>query len=98
MAKQTTKETGTGGVNLLDHRTKAIFDFMAKAEKKTNRQFLDFLVWEYFKQNYANKAAVKEYSGRKRGRKPGRKTGRKPVTRKPKAIQGVEKVDAAEDT
>jgi hypothetical protein len=24
---------------------------MAKAEKKTNRQFLDFLVWEYFKKN-----------------------------------------------
>ncbi len=90
MAKQTVKEPGTGGVNLFDHRTKAIFDFMAKAEKKTNRQFLDFLVWEYFKQNYANKRPVKEPSRRKRGRKP--------VTRKPKANQGVEKVDAPEST
>ena len=90
MAKQTAKEPGTGGVNLLDDRTKAIFDFMAKAEKKTNRQFLDFLVWEYFKQNYSNKRPVKEPSRRKRGRKP--------VTRKPKANQGVEKVDAPEKT
>ena len=90
MAKQTAKEPGTGGVNLFDHRTKAIFDFMAKAEKKTSRQFLDFLVWDYFKQNYANKAAVKEYSGRKRGRKPG--------VRKPKTKKGVEKVAASEDT
>ncbi len=90
MAKQTAKEPGTGGVNLLDHRTKAIFDFMAKAEKKTNRQFLDFLVWEYFRKNYANKGAVKEPSRRKRGRKP--------VTRKTKANQGVEKVDAPEKT
>ncbi len=59
MAKQTTKEPGTGGINLLDHRTTAIFDFMAKAEKKTSRQFLDYMVWEYFKQNYANKGPVK---------------------------------------
>ena len=90
MAKQTTKEPGTGGINFLDQRTNAIFDFMAKAEKKTNRQFLDFLVWEYFKKNYANKGPVKEPSGRKRGRKPG--------VRKPKANQGVEKVDAPEST
>jgi len=90
MAKQTAKEPGTGGVNLFDHRTKAIFDFMAKAEKKTNRQFLDFLVWEYFKRTYANKGPVKEPSRRKRGRKPG--------VRKPKANQGVEKVDAPEKT
>ena len=90
MVKQTTKEQGTGGVNLLDHRTKAIFDFMAKAEKKTNRQFLDFLVWEYFKKNYANKGPVKEPSRRKRGGKP--------VTRKPKTNQGVEKVDTPDET
>ena len=90
MVKQTTKEQGTGGVNLLDHRTKAIFDFMAKAEKKTNRQFLDFLVWEYFKKNYANKGPVKEPIRRKRGRKP--------VTRKPKTNQGVEKVDTPDET
>ena len=95
MAKQTTKETGISGVDLLDDRTKAIFDFMAKAERKTSRQFLDFLVWEYFKKNYTNKGAVKEPSGRKRGRKPG---ARKPVTRKPKAKQAVEKVDAPEKT
>jgi hypothetical protein len=90
MAKQTIKEQGTGGVNLLEHRTKAIFDFMAKAEKKTNRQFLDFLVWEYFKKNYVNKGPSKEPSRKKRGRKP--------VTRKQKAIQGVEKVDAPKET
>ena len=90
MAKQTAKEPGTGGVNLLDHRTKAIFDFMAKAERKTNRQFLDFLVWEYFKKNYANKGPVKEPIRRKPGRKPG--------ARKTKANQGVEKVDAPEST
>ncbi len=90
MAKQTTKEPGTGGINFLDQRTKAIFDFMAKAEKKTNRQFLDFLVWEYFRKNYANKGPVKEPIKRKRGRKPG--------VRKPKANQGVEKVDAPEST
>ncbi len=89
MAKQTTKEPGTGGINLLDQRTKVIFDFMAKAEKKTNRQFLDFLVWEYFRKNYANKGPVKEPSRRKPGRKPGRK---------PKANQGVAKVDAPEKT
>ncbi len=90
MAKQTAKEPLTGGVNVLDPRTKAIFDFMAKAEKKTNRQFLDFLVWEYFKKNYANKGPVKEPSRRKRGRKPG--------VRKPKANQGVEKGDTPEKT
>ena len=90
MAKQTVKEPGTGGINDLDQRTKAIFDFMAKAEKKTNRQFLDFLVWEYFKKNYANKGPVKEPSRRKRSRKP--------RVRKPKANQGVEKVDAPEET
>ena len=90
MAKQTSKEPGTGGVNLFDHRTKAIFDFMAKAEKKTSRQFLDFLVWEYFKKNYSNKGSGKKPSKRKRGRKP--------VTRKPKAHQGVEKVDAPAST
>ncbi len=90
MAKQTVKEPGTGGINLLDHRTKAIFDFMAKAEKKTNRQFIDFLVWEYFKQNYSNKGPVKEPSRRKPGRKPG--------VRKPKTKKGVEKVAASEDT
>ena len=90
MAKQTAKEPGTGGVNLLDHRTKAIFDFMAKAEKKTSRQFLDFLVWEYFKQNYSNKGPVKEPIRRKRGRKPG--------VRKQKANQGVEKVNTSEET
>ena len=94
MAKQTAKEPGIGGVNVLDHRTKAIFDFMAKAKKKTSWQFLDFLVWEYFKQNYASKGSGKEPIRRKRGRKP----GRKPVTRKPKANQGVEKVDASEST
>ena len=88
MAKQTIKEPGTGGVNSLDQRTKAIFDFMSKVEKKTSRQFLDFLVWEYFKQNYSNKGPVKEPIRRKRGRKPG--------VRKPKANQGVEKVDAPE--
>ncbi len=88
MAKQTAKEPGTGGVNLLDHRTKAIFDFMAKAEKKTNRQFLDFLVWEYFKKNYSNKGPGKKPIRRKRGRQPG--------VRKRKANQGVEKVDAPE--
>ncbi len=88
MAKQTVKEPGTGGVNLFDHRTKVIFDFMAKAEKKTSRQFLDFLVWEYFKKNYANKGPGKEPIRRKRGRKPG--------VRKRKANQGVEKVDAPE--
>ncbi len=90
MAKQTVKESETGGINVLDHRTKAIFDFMAKAEKKTSRLFLDFLVWEYFKKNYANKGPVKEPSRRKRGRKP--------VTRKPKTNQGVEKVDAPDET
>ncbi|HUU28785.1 MAG TPA: hypothetical protein VM123_13315 [archaeon] len=90
MAKQTAKEPGTGGINLLDPRTNAILDFMAKAEKKTSRQFLDFLVWEYFKQNYSNKGPVKEPIRRKRGRKPG--------VRKPKTNQGVEKVDAPEST
>ena len=86
MAKQTAKESETGGINVLDHRTKAIFDFMAKAEKKTSRQFLDFLVWEYFKKNYANKEPIRI------------KRGRKPVTRKPKTNQGVEKVDAPDET
>ncbi len=90
MAQQTAKEPGICGVNVLDHRTKAIFDFMAKAEKKTSRQFLDFLVWEYFKQNYSNKGPVKEPIRRKRGRKP--------VTRKRKANQGVEKGDTPEKT
>ncbi|UCF97015.1 MAG: hypothetical protein JSV89_17835 [Spirochaetaceae bacterium] len=90
MAKQTAKEPGIGGINFLDHRTKAIFDFMAKAEKKTNRQFLDFLVWEYFKQKYANKGPGKESIGRKRGRKPG--------VRKTKAITGEGKAATAEST
>jgi len=90
MAKQMAKEPGTGGVNLLDHRTKAILDFMAKAERKTNQQFLDFLVWEYFKQNYSNKGPEKKPSRKKPGRKPG--------VRKPKTNQGVEKADASEST
>jgi hypothetical protein len=90
MAKQTAKEPGIGGTNFLDHRTKAIFDFMAKAEKKTNRQFLDYLVWEYFKQKYANKGPAKEPISRKRGRKPG--------VRKTKAITGEEKTGTTVST
>jgi hypothetical protein len=94
MAKQPAKEQGTAVVNFRDHRTKAIFDFMAKAEKKTNRQFLDFLVWEYFKQNYANKGPGKESSRKK----PGRRPGRKPGSRKTKAITGEEKAGAVAST
>ena len=90
MAKQTVKEPQIGGINFLDHRTKTIFDFMAKAEKKTNRQFLDFLVWEYFKQKYANKGPGKVPIGKKRGRKPG--------PRKTKTITGEEKAGTVEST
>lgn len=90
MAKQAVKELETGGVNFLDHRTKAIFAFMAKAEKKTNRQFLDILVWEYFKQNYVSKGPGKAPISRKRGRKPG--------VRKSKTITGEEKAGTAEST
>ena len=90
MAKQKAKEPRIGGINFLDHRTKAIFDFMAKAEKKTNRQFWDSLVWEYFKQKYANKGSGKESISRKRGRKPG--------VRKTKTIAGEEKAGTVEST
>jgi hypothetical protein len=63
---------------------------MARAEKRTSRQFLDDLVWEYFNKHYSNKAPAKESSKRKPGRKPG--------VRKPKADQGVEKVDAPKES
>jgi hypothetical protein len=90
MAKQTVKRSQAGGVNVLDPKTKAILDFMARAEKKTSRQFLDDLVWEYFNKNYSNKASTKESSRRKPGRKPG--------VRKLKTNQGVEKADAPKET